>query len=291
MAPPPPCGLHRTARHPGVIYGVERQSARPEAQQLCSLFRCYFLNVFTSFPFVAVHAAEMCVLNGPLMGLGYILTSLALAIAAFELGRRPTEGTLAEARFNPMHWTTRLGSQDSRDRMLAGLFAIVLLSLLKSKYLLAVTVATGKDTTAESAHTFDTLVGIVLAICGAAVGGQIKSCMRANFLACAFVGAAFATRRLLRWDNVANTMWTIVFTKFVGSFCGATSGFARMLSDSGKLMHHEMKPQTALIEFVGHVGIAVVWAAVFYAFDRHGLDVYSHAFEYQPLHPVDLVQS
>lgn len=37
-------------------------------QQLCSMVRLWCLNVFTSFPFVPVHAAEMAVLNGPIDG-------------------------------------------------------------------------------------------------------------------------------------------------------------------------------------------------------------------------------
>ena len=96
--------------------------------------RTYFLNVFTSFPFVAVHAAEMCSLNGPLMGAGYALTSLGIAVAAFELGRRPVEGMLAEVKVSPLHWTWRIGTDENRQRMLAGLAGIVIVSLLKVSF-------------------------------------------------------------------------------------------------------------------------------------------------------------
>ena len=51
-----------------------------------------------------------------------------------------------------------------------------------------------------------------------------------------------------------------------------------MLSDYGKLMHHENRNFDAMLEFSGNVAIAMLWMVVFYAFDRHGLDVYSHAF-------------
>lgn len=261
----------------GLLYGIERQSARHETQQLCTMIRCYFLNVFTSFPFVATHAAEMAVLNGPGMALGYIITSLALAVAAFEAGRRPTETFLAEARFQPMHWTNTMGSNANRQRILMGLFIIVLLGLLKGRYVLASSVVFGGDAQPDMAHTFAMLVGIILAISGAALGGLIQSCMRANFTSCLFVGLAFGARRVLAWDRVATTLWTIAFSKFVGSFCGAFSGFAKMLSDAGKLMHDELKPRDAFLEIFGNIGIAVMWAGIFYAFDRQGLDVYSHA--------------
>mmetsp|Transcript_8429 Transcript_8429/g.21535 ORF Transcript_8429/g.21535 Transcript_8429/m.21535 type:complete len:356 (+) Transcript_8429:373-1440(+) len=264
----------------GLLYGVERQSARVETQRLCSMTRGYFMNVFTSFPFVAVHAADMCVLNGPMMGLGYIVTSLALAVTAFELGRRPTEVLLFEARFNPMHWTSRIGTQHSRRRILYGLCAVLIISLLKSKFVLAAAVAIGRDTADQEAHTVETLVGIVMAIAGALLGGLVPSCTWANFLSCMFVGMAFGSRRLLGWDAADASLWTVVFTKFVGSFCGATSGFAKMLSDAGKLMHDELKPRDAVVTIVGNVAIATLWGGVFYASDRQGLDVYSHAFLY-----------
>eukprot|EP00038_Savillea_parva_P028271 m.64119 g.64119 ORF g.64119 m.64119 type:complete len:362 (-) comp8202_c0_seq1:74-1159(-) len=266
----------------GLVYGVERQSGRLETQKLCSLTRIYFLNVFTSFPFVAVHAAEMCVLNGPVMGLGYIITSLALAIMAFELGRRPCEALLSEVRYNPMHWTARIGGEGARLRILVGLLFFVGVSLLKAKFEVVATVSMGGDTGTQTLHMLETLVGILMAICGAAMGGMVSSCAVANFLSCALVGAAFASRRLLGWDEAASrSLWTIVFVKFVGSFCGATSGFAKMLSDAGRLMHTELRPTIAAVEIVRHVSIAVLWAGVFYAFDRQGLDVYSHAFRLQ----------
>jgi fluoride ion exporter CrcB/FEX len=52
------------------------------------------MSAFTSFPFIAVHAADLCVLNGPVMGVGYILVSIGLALVAFELGFHVAESLL-----------------------------------------------------------------------------------------------------------------------------------------------------------------------------------------------------
>jgi fluoride ion exporter CrcB/FEX len=138
---------------------------------------------------------------------------------------------------------------------------------------------------AAASRTLDTLVGITFAIAGALLGGRITSCLSANFLSCMFIGTAFASRRLLGWEEVGGAQaaegstwwWDIVFTKFVGSFCGAMSGFASMLSDYGRLMHNDNRQVDAVLAFSGNVMVAMLWMIVFYAFDRQGLDVYSHA--------------
>ena len=73
----------------------------------------------------------MCSLNGPVMGAGYALTSLVIAFAAFELGRRPTEAMLSEVKVSPLHWTWRIGTDENRQKMLLWLAGIVIVSLLK----------------------------------------------------------------------------------------------------------------------------------------------------------------
>jgi hypothetical protein len=61
----------------------------------------------------------------------YALTSLVIALAAFELGRRPTEIMLSEVKVSPLHWTWRIGTDENRQKMLGWLAGIVIVSLLK----------------------------------------------------------------------------------------------------------------------------------------------------------------
>ena len=120
-----------------------------------------------------------------------------------------------------------------------------------------------------------TLVGIVFAVAGVVCGSYVGSTGRCNFVSCLLVLVAFVTVRQT-YGSLESDHSVIVFTKFVGSFCGAISGFAAMLSDMGQRLYHDLQPREAVKGIVGNAAIAVFWAFVFYVLDERGWDIYSH---------------
>eukprot|EP00041_Stephanoeca_diplocostata_P002635 m.28710 g.28710 ORF g.28710 m.28710 type:complete len:346 (-) comp13627_c0_seq3:40-1077(-) len=265
----------------GALFGMERQTSSVPTAQLCVKFRLLFMNVFTSFPFVAVHGAEMCVLNGFLMGVGYVLTSLVLAIVAFEAGRRASEGAIMKLRSANTEsdgYISRLGTTEMRAKILYSFIGFIGLSLTKANWLMALSLTTQNDHNTASQRTLETLTGILFAISGVVLGGYISSTCRANFMSCFLVAVAFATHRMRTANPLTGTL-AMVFAKFVGSFCGAISGFAAMLSDMGVLIHSDLNPNKAVVGIAQNILICILWMLIFYAFDRHGLDVYSYALK------------
>lgn len=261
----------------GLLYAVERESTNAGTQQLCSMVRLWCLNVFTSFPFVPVHAAEMAVLNGLHDGVLYVAVSLTLSVLSFELGRRPVESVLRRVKAGRVaeHWTNRLGVDRVRHRILFVLIAFIFLTLTKTNWYLGRSLMLEEDFSAIVTQGVTTLVGIVFAVTGVVTGSYIGSTGRCNFVSCLLVLLAFVTVRET-YGSLESDSSMIVFTKFVGSFCGAISGFAAMLSDMGRRLYHDLQPREALKGILGNAAIAVFWAFVFYVLDERGWEIYSH---------------
>jgi fluoride ion exporter CrcB/FEX len=260
----------------GLRYGVGQQTGCAQTRQLCVLFRFYFLSAFTSFPFVAVHAAELAVVSSPTLGLLYIVVVLTTAVAAFEMGRWPTVGIAADDLASAEHWTRWMGLASARRRMLQVLAAVVVVGLVKSKVVTLLRLGGDSDFDADS-RLGDTAVGVVFAIAGAVSGSYAKSSLHANLATCVLVAMAFSLERrtVTTWSQTS-PLWETAINKFVGSFCGAASGFATMLTDWANLTR-EGHPRDAAVMLGASGLMAVFFAATFFAFDREGLDACSHS--------------
>eukprot|EP00040_Diaphanoeca_grandis_P044516 m.271170 g.271170 ORF g.271170 m.271170 type:complete len:382 (+) comp93720_c0_seq1:190-1335(+) len=261
----------------GILLAVEHGSQNSSVKSLCVMTQAWFLNVFTSFPFVPVHGAEMAVKNGLFHGVAYVSISLVLSIYSFELGRRPTEKVLKQSK--KRHWSHSLDAERVRHRILVTLICLIFLTLTKTNWYLGHSLMVDSDLALIVNKGIATLVGMALAIGGVHLGDHFGATHNCNFLSCCFVLAAFVWVRS-SYGKLENTVSQMIFAKFVGSFCGAFSGYTGFLGDMGKAVYAQ-KPTTAYKIVMINAGIAIFWTFVFYSIDGMGFEIYSH-----PLHPV-----
>lgn len=169
---------------------------------------------------------------------------------------------------------TQCGAPAERRQWLQLLACVVALGLLKSSmppFMMRI------PTDADASRLVETCTGIGFAILGAWLGSHASSSLRANFLTCAVVAIAFSLLRRAESAGVTlrNPHLEKILTKFVGSFCGAASGFAAMLSDATDVAHQH--PRLAVLDVLSNWGVAILFTGVYYAFDREGLDVCAHS--------------
>ena len=78
----------------GLLLATEQYVRATATQRICSLVRLRFLGVWTSLPFVVVHAAQVSVDHGLAFGVVFLALSLGSACGAFALVRAAAAAVL-----------------------------------------------------------------------------------------------------------------------------------------------------------------------------------------------------
>lgn len=200
----------------------------------------------------------------------YVMTAFVSAAAAFVLGCTVPNALAVRAKGGEeAEQFHAAGSSEGRRRLLIGMAMLVGSALVKSNF--APMIFDDVEVDGSTSRTTELLIGLGFAVLGAACGSQATSPIQANILTCALVGVSFsAIRRIETADSTLNPMFETLLTKFVGSFCGAASGFASMLPDT------ELTMASASALLMNAV-IALVFAAIYYTFDHEGLDACAYS--------------
>jgi len=274
-------GLDMTATLPnllgalleGIRFAVDVKAVSPVVRQLCRVFKLFFLSALTSFPFVAIHAAEVWIVSGALACATYLCTTLILTALAFELGRlvATTFGDLNDSA-SPGHWTRRVESPDTRRNLLAGAAAVVAVALTKSLF------PPIFGAVENGPRLLSTAIGMLLSFAGAQFGLSLGKAFTQNVASCVIVAAIFFLQRWLDASTAAaSSVWLIVMTNFVGAFCGTASGFAAAITEVAQKTFNNGQPGAAVVTLLYNLGLAGAFTIGLFTFDRRGLDVCAHS--------------
>ena len=115
----------------GVLVSTEHHVKAAATQRMCSLVRLKFLGVWTSLPFVVVHAAQVAVNHGFVFGVAFLVLSFSTAAAAFSTLQRASSRVLQRQDWQV--WVhERVGTRRVRTQLLYAIMARPLMRRLAS---------------------------------------------------------------------------------------------------------------------------------------------------------------
>jgi hypothetical protein len=262
----------------GMLVACEKAQATDSVSMLSVQIRGNFVGVWCSFPFIAVHAAEVAAIHGLLGGLLYLLASFGTAAAAFEIGRTATARML---RGKQPRWAIGLATRTGRFRLNVSLGLFVAAVILRNSWTLQSMLFSDMPAAASAVDDgFVLLARMALAVAGNVASGWVGGPpSRCNIASCVLVGMAYVYARAFAMDATT----TVGFEIFVGTFCGCLSSFPEVFTEMMILRKQEKEHQRTLSgpgmrEVATNLVAAGVFAFAFFAANQKGWQIDAASF-------------
>ena len=256
------------------------QPGTDQISRLASTIRSNFVGVWTSFPFLAVHFAEVGIVNGLPSGVLFVVLSMVAAATSFEVCRWATEELLSGKQPT---WAKSISGRTGRIRLTVGLGIFVATMVLSSSMYLQSTLFAN----VPAGPAVDDGLRLLLRM-GFAVGGAVTASFvggppsRINAASCIFVGLAYGAARIYNYDPSTGSLRVkMAFDMFVGTFCGTFSSFPEIFSTTKGLWKGTSKGkqrEREVVEVSTNVLVALFFGGLYYAGRTKGWDVASHSF-------------
>lgn len=263
----------------GALYAIGKeapmahwQPGTEQTSKMASTISGDFVAVWTSFPFVAVHFAEVGFVNGLPVGILYVLLSIVSAALAFEVCRQATENLLGGKQ--PM-WARSISDRQGRFRLTVSLGVFILTMVLANSVYLQSTLFAN----IPEGPAVDQGLHLSLRMAFAVGGGIFATYVggppsRTNTVSCLLVGCAYAAARFYDFDpSTGSARMRMIFDIFVGTFCGRLSSFPEIFSYSSSLwsgLSKGKQREREVVELTTNIFVALLFGGVYYAAARRG---------------------
>ena len=252
----------------GALVAVEKVQPTESISLLSVQIRGNFIGVWCSFPFIAVHAAEVAGLHGLPAGLLYVAACFTTAGVIFELFRQTTTQIL---RRQHQKWALVV-TRTTRFRLVVALGLFVASAVLRNSW--TVQTMLFSDVPLDAAFAVDDgfllLIRMIFAVAGNWTSGWLGGPpSRSNVASCVLVGMAYTCTR---WVSLGPNQ-LLAIEIFVGTFCGCLSSFPEVFSEMmlmkrGKEFKLRLSGEVAI-----NLAAAAMFGLAFYGANQKGWEI------------------